>query len=190
MVWTGRFCPVNLSNITNYSVQTLIETTPWKNEGNWCAAARQSWTVAPRQFLAHDSCKSEVNLSNQPLCTTSVTQNTTLEFVLSSLRYWVASISCMSQVEPAKALVKLILACTTRPKVVIHLDSLYMWGLSTAVVKWNSLHQNLQVIRFRSLCTVCTDPRKPVDSLKIRNRIWLRMINIISGSSKFSWNST
>lgn len=90
MVWTSRFCPVNLSNITNYSVQTLIETTPWKSEGNWCAAVRQSWTVAPRQFLAHDSCKSEVNLSNQPLCTTSVTQNTTLEFVLSS--YWVASI--------------------------------------------------------------------------------------------------
>lgn len=75
VVWTGKFCPVKLSNFTNYSVQTLIETTPWKGEGNWCAAAWQSWTVAARQqFLSHESCKSEFNLSNQPLYITSRTQ--------------------------------------------------------------------------------------------------------------------
>lgn len=75
-----------------------------------------------------------------------------------------------------------------RPKVVTHLDN--FWGLRTGVMEWNSLHQNLQVIKFRSLCTVCMDPKKSVESLKIQDRIWLRTINIIiSGSSKFSWNS-
>lgn len=75
MVWTGKFCAVKPSNITNYSVHTLIETTPWKNEGNWCAAAWQSRTVATRQqFLSHKSCESEFNLPNQPLYIASRTQ--------------------------------------------------------------------------------------------------------------------
>lgn len=68
MVWTGKFCPVKLSNITNYSVQALIETTPWKSDGSWCAAVWQSRTVATtQQFPSHESCRSEFNLSNQPL---------------------------------------------------------------------------------------------------------------------------
>lgn len=59
MLWTGKFYPVKLSNITNYSVQT-IGSTPWKKEGNWCAAAWQSRTVKTRQgFLSHESYKSE-----------------------------------------------------------------------------------------------------------------------------------
>lgn len=63
-----------------------------------------------------------------------------------------------------------------------------MGGLRIGVVEWNLLHQNPQLIKLRSL----GHRPKEVSGLPMSlwDRIWLRTLNIISGISEFSWNST
>lgn len=51
------------------------------------------------------------------------------------------------------------------------------------------LHQNPQLIEFRSPCTDFTDPKKSVESLSLRDRIGLRTLNIIFGISELFWDS-
>lgn len=91
--------------------------------------------------------------------------------------------------EPGRALVKLIFNCDRRPEVGIQLDNLQMGGLRIGVVEWNVLHQNPQLIEFRSPCTDFTDPKKSVESLSLRDRIGLRTLNIIFGISELFWDS-
>lgn len=83
---------------------------------------------------------------------------------------WVASMHCVSWMEPGKALVNLLLLCEHRPKGSIHGDNLQMAGLRTGLVELNLLHQNPQ-IKFRSLCTIYTDPRKSVELLEIQDTV-------------------
>lgn len=65
-----------------------------------------------------------------------------------------------------------------------------MGGLRVGVVEWNLLHQNPQLIKFRSLCTDFTDPKKSMESRSLWDGIWLRTLNIIFGISELSWNPT